>query len=249
MWPKLPHPLLAPGGRHPGEVIWLYGQVPSYFCGQKQSIPLLVATELLLHLSLGHSQACKLSAANLNFVIRPPMVVFLVVSIFNSMLATVCLSGRSHSSQCMLWLFRGHHVYGVIYCCHFLHFALDARAGSLVYFRLPSYTNKLNICSLYAQESIKITNKLWQLFHHLLLSSTNWAVETTSVSRSVSGWSPICHQKRSNNETSYSLSFLQEFPPLEIFSLKFKFKESMYIQICLLFTNLSNQAHSTKSIP
>lgn len=131
----------------------------------------------------------------------------------------------------------------------FSSFCTWCKGRKLGIFQTSSYTNKLNICSLYAQESIKITNKLWQLFHHLLLSSTNWAVETTSVSRSVSGWSPICHQKRSNNETSYSLSFLQEFPPLEIFSLKFKFKESMYIQICLLFTNLSNQAHSTKSIP
>lgn len=94
-------------------------QVPSYFYGQNQSIYLLRATELLLNLSLGHSQVCKLLAANLDFVIRPPMVVFMVVSVFNSMLAILCLSGFSHSFWCLLWLFCEHHVYGFIYTIFF----------------------------------------------------------------------------------------------------------------------------------
>lgn len=160
LWHKLPNSLLAPGGRHPGEMTWLFGQVPSYFYGQNQSIYLLRATELLLNLSLGHSQVCKLLAANLDFVIRPPMVVFMVVSVFNSMLAVLCLSGFSHSFWCLLWLFCEHHVYGFIYASFFFHFVPGVRAGNCGVFYI-SILNKLNKCSLYAQESTKITNKLW----------------------------------------------------------------------------------------
>lgn len=126
----LPTPL-APGHRHLCEDQWLDDQVSSFklfLWAQRSGITSSAATELLPSLSIGHSQVCKLFAANFYFVIRPLMVVSAVVSIFNSTLAILGLSEISHSFWCMQWLFCVTSCLWIyLFACHFCHFAFGKR--------------------------------------------------------------------------------------------------------------------------
>ena len=69
-------------------------------------------------------------AANLNFVVRPPMVTFAEISLLNATLSSLSLSGMFKSS----WYRKDscvHHIYGFINLHAFLSFCIWDESGKL----------------------------------------------------------------------------------------------------------------------